>query len=494
MKLFNKYFFAKSLFLVSVITVASCSSGSSTDQVSFSPASVRVGSILTLTSTAVDLSTTSAVSVNGTPTIILSESSSQVVVLVMPGSTTGAIVATTSTTSATSASNLNVDTTPAVPATQVGSKVFDSAASASSNQGRSVALSADGKTAIVGGPGDSSDTGAAWVYTYSSDTWEQQAKLVGTGATGAARQGRSVALSADGNTALVGGSADNSLIGGAWIFTRSNGTWTQQGSKLVPSDSSGAAEFGIATALSANGDTALIGGSGDNSSVGAVWVFTRSSGAWSQQGSKLTSSDGSGSPQFGGAVALSADGNTAGVGGLADNSSAGAAWVFTRSSGTWSQQGSKLVGTGATGSASQGRSIAISGDGNTLVSGGSADNSNVGAVWVFTRSDTTWSQQGSKLVGSGASGTSTQGKSVAISLDGKTILSGAASDGAAGAYWIFTLSSDTWSQSGSKISGTGNTGNSKMGDSIGVSADGETAILGGDLDDSGLGAVWTFST
>jgi hypothetical protein len=82
-------------------------------------------------------------------------------------------------------------------------------------QGLSVALSRDGNTAIVGGPGDGGDAGAAWVYTRSAGVWTQQgAKLVGTGAIGNAEQGTSVALSADGNTAIVGGPLDSAGTGG----------------------------------------------------------------------------------------------------------------------------------------------------------------------------------------------------------------------------------------------------------------------------------------
>jgi hypothetical protein len=77
-------------------------------------------------------------------------------------------------------------------------------------QGFSVSLSGDGNTAIIGGPSDNNDAGAAWVYTRSGGVWSQQAKLVGTGAVGAiASQGRSVSLSADGDTAIVGGPGDN---------------------------------------------------------------------------------------------------------------------------------------------------------------------------------------------------------------------------------------------------------------------------------------------
>jgi hypothetical protein len=80
-----------------------------------------------------------------------------------------------------------------------------------------------------------------------------------------------------------------------------------------------------------------------------------------------------------------------------DNNFAGAAWVFTRSSGTWSQQGNKLVGNDAFGNATQGVSVALSADGNTAIVGGPADNNGAGAAWVFTRNGTVWTQQGNNL-------------------------------------------------------------------------------------------------
>ena len=61
----------------------------------------------------------------------------------------------------------------------------------------------------------------------------------------------------------------------------------------------------------------------------------------------------------------------------------GAVWVFTRTAGVWTQQGPKLVGSGAVGHASQGKSVALSADGSTAIVGGLGD-SEVGAAWVFT--------------------------------------------------------------------------------------------------------------
>ena len=128
----------------------------------------------------------------------------------------------------------------------------------------------------------------------------------------------------------------------------------------------------------------------DNRLTGAAWVFTRNDGVWSQQGSKLVGIGAVGQAGQGFSVALSADGNTAIVGGPYDNSHIGAAWVFNRNGGIWAQQGSKLVGSGAVGSAAQGVSVALSADGNTAIVGGTQDNVNSGAAWVFTRNGSVW--------------------------------------------------------------------------------------------------------
>ena len=258
-------------------------------------------------------------------------------------------------------------------------------------------------------------------------------KLVGMLATGAAEQGYSVALSGDGNTAIVGGRSDNGGAGAAWVFARRGEVWTQQSGKLVGTGATGAAAQGYSVALSADGATAIVGGNNDNGGAGAAWVFTRHGAVWSQQGGKLVGNDAVNTPYGaaqGTSVALSADGAAAIVGGNNDNGTFGAAWVFTRSGGAWSQQGAKLVGTGAVGGADQGFSVALSADGTTAIVGGPADNCYngsgvcIGAAWVFTRSGGVWSQQGDKLVGTGAVGLSQQGTSVALSADGATAIVG----------------------------------------------------------------------
>jgi len=369
---------------------------------------------------------------------------------------------------------------------QQGQKLVGSGYAGQAYQGFSVALSTDGTTAIVGGYGDNNGVGAAWVFTQTGGTWTQQGtKLVGSGYSGSPQQGHSVALSADGTTAIVGG---YSGIGAAWVFTQSGGTWAQQ-TKLVGSGSSGPSEQGASVALSADGTTAIVGGDGDNNNVGAAWVFTQSGGTWTQQ-TKLVGTGYSGTPYQGRSVALSADGTTAIVGGPGDNNNVGAAWVFTQSGGTWTQQ-TKLVGPGK----GQGQSVALSGDGTTAIVGGPGDTNGVGATWVFTQSGGTWTQQ-AKLVGTGYSGTPQQGTSVALSGDGTTAIVGGYGDGIndIGAAWVFTQSGGTWTQQGSKRVGNGAVYQpTYQGTSVALSADGNTAIVGGFFDNIEVGAAWVFA-
>jgi FG-GAP repeat/WD40-like Beta Propeller Repeat len=321
-----------------------------------------------------------------------------------------------------------------------------------------VALSADGNTALIGEPGGNGGIGAVRVFARSGSTWSQQGgALVGGGEVGKGGFGTGLALSADGSTAMVGGPEDGKICGGgcegagaAWVFTRSGSTWSQQGTKLTaPLNSKRArgAAFGERLALSADGSTALIGSPGVRFGRGAAWVFTRTGSTWVRQGKKLFGRQSQGEVLFGWSVALSADGNTALIGGPGDDGSLtqglGAAWVFTRSGSTWSQQGNKLTGTAEVGDGEAGESVSLSADGNTALIGGPGDNggfqNGIGAAWAFTRSGSTWSPDGTKLVGAREAGKGEFGFEVALSSDGKTALIGAPVDnGRVGAAWVFT--------------------------------------------------------
>jgi hypothetical protein len=347
--------------------------------------------------------------------------------------------------------------------------------------GRSVALSADGSTVLIGGPRSTGpcqrtgppkecrNHGAAWLYARAGSGWSLVGTLTGGPEEGAeGRFGRSVALSADGSTAAVGGPSDLGGLGTAWVFTRSGSTWSQQGPMLTGGgEEAGAGHFGGSVALSGDGNTVLVGAPGDGGYKGAAWLFARSGSSWTQQGAKLTgSNDEEGEGQFGYCVALSADATTALIGGRGD-AGRGAAWVFTPSGGTWVQQGPKLTGGAEVGGEAPrfGSSVALTANGNVALIGAPYDSSAVGAAWLFARSKGSWTQQGSKLT-SGAEPASKVrkgrfGSSVALRSDGLTALIGAPTeDSSAGAAWVFSdpsilpLVEDVTPASGSTAGGT----------------------------------------
>jgi len=367
--------------------------------------------------------------------------------------------------------------------------------------GYSVALAPEGGgTALIGGPSyrnsGGTSVGAAWVFTRTGSIWTQQGlKLTGQGEVGAGEFGDSVALSANGGTALVGGYRDNGGVGAVWVFTRSGEKWTQQGEKLTAKEEVGEGQFGVSVTLSEKGEYALIGGPGDNSKAGAAWVFTRSGEKWTPQGEKLTPKSGEeiGAGEFGESVALSAEGNTALVGANGDNTDVGAAWVFTRSGEKWTPQSGKLTGKEEVGEGVFGAAVALSGEGNVALIGGPGDSEGAGAAWTFTRSGSTWTA-GAKLTGKEAVGKAEFGASVALSAkEGNYALIGGPLDheGAGGA-WLFTRSGMTWTQLGEKLTGKEEVGAGAFGSSVALSAEGNNALVGGDSDNNSVGAGWVF--
>jgi FG-GAP repeat len=363
--------------------------------------------------------------------------------------------------------------------------------------GDSVALSGDGNTALIGGA-------SAWVFTRSGQAWTQQEKLAGA-------VGGSVALSASGNTALIGEAASGGGVGAVRVFARSGPTWIQQGGVLSGGGEIGKGRFGDGLALSGDGSTALIGGPEDGKAcgtgcegVGAVWVFTRSGSTWTQQGTKLTpplKATRARGAAFGERVALSADGSTALIGSPGVRFGRGAAWVFVRTGSSWVQQGKRLFGHKAQGEDLFGWSVALSADGNTALVGGPGDDGSLanglGAAWVFTRSGSTWSEQGAKLTGIDELGDGEAGASVSLSADGNTALIGGPSDNGGfkdgiGAAWAFTRTGSTWSPDGTKLVATGEVGRGEFGTEVAVSGDGKTALIGAPVDNGRIGAAWVF--
>jgi hypothetical protein len=197
--------------------------------------------------------------------------------------------------------------------------------------GISVTLSSDGSTALIAADEASNTPGAAYVFVRSGSSWSQQQKLTASDRGSGDDFGASMALSSDGSTALIGASGQ---YGEAYVFVRSGSSWSQQ-QELTTTDDAGFDLFGSSVALSSDGNTALIGAPlhpvAGNVHGGAAYVFVRNGSSWSQQ-QQLIAFDSASNNQFGTSVALSSGGSTALVGDpehtVDGNAFQGAAYVF----------------------------------------------------------------------------------------------------------------------------------------------------------------------
>ncbi len=281
--------------------------------------------------------------------------------------------------------------------------------------------------------------GIVYVFTRSADVWTEQTLLNPSNVSSQDFFGGSVAI--EGDTLVVTASI------GIYIYTRNAGIWTQQ-SLLDRSNIEEGSEFWPPISVDLDGDTLVAG------ARGTAYVFTRNAGVWRQQGN-LKASNADYDDRFGCSVAISGntvivgaeeeDSNATTVNGdQSDNSAsdAGAAYVFTRNAGIWSQQ-AYLKASNADGDRGLildsgdlfGNSVAIAGntvvvgtyseDSDTrVVNGDQSNNSafNAGAAYIFTRNAQTWIQQ-DYLKASNADIYDSFGSSVAIS--GATVVVGA---------------------------------------------------------------------
>ena len=378
--------------------------------------------------------------------------------------------------------------------------------------------------------------------------------------------GNSVALSADGSTLAVGAVGDESsatgingnqadngarLSGAVYVFTRSGTSWSQQ-AYVKASNTNANDTFGWSVALSADGSTLAVGAYYESSSAtgingnqndnsdsgaGAVYIFKRSGVSWSQQ-SYIKAFNTDGGDHFGNSVALSSDGSTLAVGALGeacaynynyitnlggfshpelDNSYpyTGAVYVFTRIGTVWSQQ-AYLKASYTYPNNQFGNAVALSADGNTLAVGTNLENQPgvnfsgaVGAVYVYTRSGTSW-LLGAYVKASNPQAGDQFGSSVALSSDGSTLAIGAIGEASnatgingnqtdnsasdAGAVYVFTRNGDIWSQQAYVKASNAKGGDySRPGDqfgySVALSADGGTLAVGAQYEASAATGV-----
>jgi hypothetical protein len=337
----------------------------------------------------------------------------------------------------------------------------------------------------------------------------------GCGGTLTGHAGNSSAISDDGNTIAIGAPHENSgakgingnqndksvySSGAVYVYTRRGTTVTQQ-AYIKASTPGDGANFGSTVVLSRDGNTlavaayyessAATGVNGNQSDrsipeAGAVYIFVRRGTTWSQQAYIKASNTGNAAAgdnfaegdQFGYSISLSSDGNTLAVGAIGEDSGAmgvngdqadnsanqsGAAYVFTRTGSTWSQQ-AYIKSSMTRANVLFGYSIGVSANGDTLAVAEYDADRGKGALYVLTRTGGMWSHQ-ARLQASNAENGDSLGYSMAISDDGNTIAAGAADedclipginpkgcdkdqpmDNSSGAAYVFVRNGTTWSE------------------------------------------------
>jgi len=395
--------------------------------------------------------------------------------------------------------------------------------------------------------------------TTSTDTFETISNYIKASNTNTNDQfGSAISLSTDGNILAVGALDEDSNVtgvngdqtnnttsnaGAVYIFTRSGIVWTQE-AYIKASNTNSSDRFGSAVSLSADGNTLAVGASGEGSNAtgvngnqtnnatsnaGAVYIFTRSGTVWTQE-AYIKASNTDEDDVFGLAVSLSADGNILAVGaegegsnatGINGNqtnnaaSNAGAVYIFTRNGIVWTQEAYiKASNTSTAGLLGLfGDTVSLSAGGSTLAVGARAENSNAtgingdqadgvafssGAVYIFTRSNTIWTQE-AYIKASNAEAGDFFGNVISLSQDGNTLAVGALGEdsnatgvngdssnnglNASGAVYIFSRSGTVWTEE-AYLKSFESDANDFFGGFLSLSADGNTLAVAAQREDS----------
>jgi N-acetylglucosamine kinase-like BadF-type ATPase len=373
------------------------------------------------------------------------------------------------------------------------SKLLASDGSSNDRFGDSVSISSDGLTAIVGALWDNDNgsfSGSAYIYSLVGGVWEETKLLASDGASDD-DFGKSVSISSDGTTAIVGAYHDDdngTSSGSAYIYRLVKGVW--QETKLHASDGANGDRFGYSVSISGDGTTALVGAYGDADNgynSGSAYVYRLAKGVWEE--TKLLASDGARDDDFGKSVSISGDGTTALVGAAFDEdngASSGSMYIYSLVGSAWEE--TKLIASDGASGDHFGDSVSISGDGTTALVGAWGDNDNgsfSGSAYIYELVDGVWEE--TKLLANDGTSDDKFGIYVSISSDGSTALVGVNGDDDNGPFsgsaYIYKPSwlSGVWEES--KLLASDGASDDDFGKSVSISSDGTTALVGANGDD-----------
>ena len=303
--------------------------------------------------------------------------------------------------------------------------------------GASVAISGNGEVVLVGDPEARDNYGSVWRFVDVGGHWTRGSEIVGIGERDKGEFGSSLALSGDGDVALVGAPDDRGNVGSVWALSWARVSSPLREVRISPSTPLVAnAGFGTSVAVSRTGSLAIVG------STGAVLTYKPVTGRWVQVGAPLVRPNSSGA--FGYPLALSSDGATALIG---DGESWGHAWVYERTAGGWDTHAGELTGRDEVSSRGlYGYTLALSGDGDVAVLTAPLRHAGRGGAWAFQRIGSSWAQIGGTIVASGMPASSNGGgfgTSVALDNNANRLAIGdplamySPKTGGIGAVWTF---------------------------------------------------------
>ena len=329
------------------------------------------------------------------------------------------------------------------------------------------AVAVEGNTAVCGAYNESENgirPGAVYIYTRTGNVWTEQQRLLPSDEEHEMEFGFSVAIS--GETIVVGAwSEDLGLVnaGAAYVFTRSGTTWTEE-QKMVLTSPTTADFFGYTVDI--YNETIVVGAAREDTGAtdaGSIYVYTRSGTTWSLE-QQINSTDITAGDEFGESVAIYEDSIVAGAPRATTGGAlAGAAYVFTRSGTTWTQE-QKIVALDSAASDYFGKSVDIQND--RIVVGVPDDGTDVGAAYIYSRSGTTWTEEQKITSASPFAG---EQFGYSISLDGSDILVGAVDT-----VFLFTKLDTLWVQQQMIVA----TDVNAVGFGSGVSLSGSASLIG----------------
>jgi fibronectin type 3 domain-containing protein len=359
-----------------------------------------------------------------------------------------------------------------------------------------VAVALDGDTVVAGGYYASSNEGAAYIFDITGGTFTQAAGINDPGATNNDAFGISVAV--NGDTMVVGAYGANSGNGTVYIYSRNQGgagIWGLSATLMNPTQNKNFGNFGISVGV--NGDTVVVGASADNDRQGAAFIYSRNQGGAGKWGLVATLSDPGATAMDNFGISIAVDGDTAAIGEWAiNNNRIGNVYVYGRNQGGADAWGlaATLTDPEAQINSCFGSTVGVSGD--TLVAGSAcsttSNNSNTGAAYVFSRNQGGLGEWGLSIRLSNPVGSDGFGNSIAV--NGDTLVVGTmAYNVDQGIAYIFARNQGGAGQWGQVATLNNPTPASYTYFGFKVALDGDTVVVAADGANGDQGAAYVYS-